>query len=256
MLLAIDIGNSNIKLGVWNGRTWIHQHRLRTVREKTADEYGVSLQVLLREANAAISQVMIASVVPPLTDIFLILSTRYLGQTAVLVNADTDTGIQISADNPAAVGADRIVNAVAAHVQYPGPSIVVDMGTATKFEIITADGDFPGGVIAPGLRIIADALAERAAQLRHVTLAAPPQTIGKNTIHAVQSGLIYGYVGLVEGLLQRLRREHPDQSQPIQIIGTGGLIRHIAPHVALFDHIDEQLTLTGLRLIGERIRAG
>jgi type III pantothenate kinase len=256
MLLAIDIGNTNIKLGVWNGRSWVQQWRLRTVHHKTTDEYAVSVKGLLREHNLkhAIDAVIMASVVPPLTAVFAKLSEAYLGQTAVQINAQLDTGIAILTDDPTAVGADRIVNAAAAHVKYPGASIIVDMGTATKFELLTASGEFHGGVIAPGLRITADALASRAAQLRQVELVAPPQTIGKNTIHAIQSGLIYGYVGLVEGILERLLREHPDQGQPIQIIGTGGLIHHIAPHTDLFQFIDPSLTLTGLCIVHERVR--
>ena len=255
MLLAIDIGNTNIKLGVWNGRSWEQRWRLRTDLNKTSDEYAISLSVLLRDQKLtnAIDSVILASVVPPLTRIFQIVSEQFLGETAVLVNADLDTGIRILADDPYAVGADRIVNVAAAHELYPGPAVVIDMGTATKFEIVTTNGDFHGGVIAPGLRIIADALASRAAQLGHVELTPPPQVIGRNTIHAIQSGLIHGYVGLVEGILKQVFSQHPEQDKKIQVIGTGGLISLIAPYTTMIDRIDDSLTLTGLRLISERV---
>lgn len=257
MLLAIDIGNTNIKLGVWNGRSWEKRWRLRTELSKTSDEYEITLSVLLQRhrLTKAIDRVIMASVVPPLTRIFSIVCADFLGQTAVLVNADLDTGIQVLTDDPYAVGADRIVNAAAVHHLYPGPVIVVDMGTATKFEIVTTDGQFHGGVIAPGLRIIADALASRAAQLGHVELTAPPQAIGGNTVHAVQSGLIHGYVGLIEGILHKLFTEHPEHGQPIQVIGTGGLISLMMPYTDMIHRMDDSLTLTGLRIISERVGA-
>jgi len=255
MLLAIDIGNTNIKLGVWNGRSWEQRWRLRTDLTKTSDEYEISLSVLLRKdvLTSTIDRVIMASVVPPLTRIFQIVSEQFLGVTAVLVHADLDTGIRILADDPYAVGADRIVNVAAAHALYPGPAVVIDMGTATKFEIVTTNGEFHGGVIAPGLRIIADALASRAAQLGHVELIPPPQVIGRNTIHAIQSGLIHGYVGLIEGILKQVFSQHPEQAQPIQVIGTGGLISLISPYTTMIDRIDDSLTLTGLRIISERV---
>lgn len=256
MLLAIDIGNTNIKLGVWHGRSWRQQWRLRTAHEKTADEYRLALRVLLQEQQASgqIDRVIIASVVPALTETFTAVSQQTFSLTPLLVNAALDTGIRVLADDPAAVGADRIANAAAAHHQYDGPKIVIDMGTATKFEVITGGGDFVGGVIAPGLRITADALASRAAQLRQVELCAPPQTIGANTVHAMQSGLIHGYVGLIEGILRRLFTEHPDQSAPCRVIGAGGLIAHIAPYTQMIPLIDESLTLNGLRIISERVQ--
>ncbi len=256
MLLAIDIGNTNIKLGVWNGRSWLHRWRMQTAHEKTADEYGLALRVLLREHGLidAIDGVIMASVVPPLTATFAKVSENYLGETAVQVNYTLNLGIDILTDEPAAVGADRLANAVAVHTRYPGATIIVDMGTASKFEVLTTSGAFYGGVIAPGLRIMANALAQRAAQLRHVELVAPPQPIGKNTVHAVQSGLIYGYVGLVEGILRRLMAEHPDKGQTIQVVGTGGLLHHILPHTNLINKVDDTLTLMGLCIIDERVR--
>jgi type III pantothenate kinase len=258
MLLAIDIGNTNITLGLWDGRTWRLQWRLRTVHEKTADEYGLELKTLLREFDLAdaIGRVVVSSVVPPLIAPFLEASRRYLGVEALLLRPDTPTGINIRTDNPAEVGADRIANAVAAYHYYPGPSIVIDLGTATTFDVVSAQGDLLGVAIAPGPRVAADALTSRAAQLSRIALEPPPTAIGRNTIHAVQSGLIFGYVGLVEGLVHRLSAELRDLGRPtdppIRVIGTGGLIHLITPHTTLIDHVDPWLTLTGLRLISER----
>ncbi|UCC55035.1 MAG: type III pantothenate kinase [Anaerolineaceae bacterium] len=255
MLLAIDIGNTNITLGVWDGRFWQREWRLHTARERTADEFGILLSGLLQEAqlDQAITGVVLASVVPALTGTFQQLCEQVLRKEALVVNAQTDTGIQIRTDNPAEVGADRIVNAVAAFHLFQGPCIVIDMGTATTFDVISATGELLGVVIAPGLRLAADALIDRAAQLSQVPLQAPPQATGRNTIHAMQSGLIFGYVSLIEGMIQRLLQEHPDKAQKINIIGTGGLIKLITPHTTIIDHVDPWLTLTGLRVISERV---
>jgi len=255
MLLAIDIGNTNITFGVWDGRNWRQQWRLQSVLEKTADEYGIALKALLREHDLAnaIGHVILASVVPALTATFGQVSRHYLACPVLEVGPDTDTGIRLNVDNPAAVGADRIVNAAAAYHLYQGPSIIVDMGTATKFDVVSAAGDFCGGVIAPGLGLAADALASRAARLSHVALKAPPHTIGRNTVHAMQSGLIFGYLCLIEGIVKRLLDEHPDRGQHIHIIGTGGLIGLIAPHATIIEHVDPWITLTGLRLIYDRV---
>ncbi|MCA9993885.1 MAG: type III pantothenate kinase [Pseudomonadales bacterium] len=254
MLLAIDIGNTNITLGLWDGSAWQLQWRLRTIHDQTVDEYGIYLKMLLREVNLAnaIDRVILSSVVPALTSTFADVCERYLKQTALLVRPDTDTGIRIATDNPAEVGADRIVNTVAAYQQYGGPTIVVDMGTATTLDAISADGALLGVIIFPGMKLTADALASRAAQLSRVALEAPPHVLGRNTIHAVQSGLVFGYASLVEGLVQRLRAEL-DVPQAT-VVGTGGLIRLIQPHTPVIDYVDPWLTLTGLRLISERIR--
>lgn len=254
MLLAIDIGNTNVSLGVWDKKKWKEQWRMRTDRARTVDEYGISLKTLLRESRMAssIHRVVISSVVPPLTGVFVQVVEKYLGVTPLLVNSKLDTGIAIRTDNPAEVGADRIVNSVAAAHRYPGPSIIIDMGTATTFDVVSAEDELVGVVIAPGLRVAADALTSRAAQLSGVALEAPPHAIGTNTIHAIQSGLVFGYVGLIEGVVKRLLTEHPNQNQRVQIIGTGGLINLISPHTDIIDHIDPWLTLTGLRVISDR----
>lgn len=256
MLLTIDIGNTNIKLGVWNGRSWLHFWRLSTSQKQTVDEYGIVLKALTREMDQAhkIEEIIIASVVPRLSTIFAEVCEVYLGETAVFVTHTLDTGITVATDDPPSVGTDRIANVAAVFHTKPMPSIVIDMGTATKFEILDKEGTFHGGVIAPGLQIIADALSSRAAKLSQVALEAPPHTIGRNTIHAVQSGLIFGYVALVEGILARLMIEHPNQDEAIQVVGTGGLIEHITDHTNRIDWVDPRLTLTGLRIIHERLQ--
>jgi type III pantothenate kinase len=248
MLLALDVGNTNITIGIWDGSHWIQQWRLLTVREKTTDEYGITLTSLVREAElkAGIDQVIMASVVPPLTTTFTRAVQRYLQLTVRLVDAAADTGITVDTDAPEAVGA-------AAYHLYAGPSITVDMGTATKFDVVSADGRLLGGVIAPGLQLVADALASRAAKLRAVRLEAPPATLGRNTVHAMQSGLVFGYVCLIEGIVERLRQEHPDRGRPMRIFGTGGLIHLIASHTSVIEHVDPWFTLTGLRVIHDRL---
>lgn len=256
MLLAIDIGNTNITLGLWDGRIWQREWRLQTDSDRTADEFGILLTGLLREARleTAIQDAIISSVVPRLSDTFLQLCRQYLKLDPYIVNAQLNSGVAIRTDNPAEVGADRIVNAAAAFDLFHAPCIVIDMGTATTFDVVSAQGELLGVVIAPGLRVAADALASRAAQLAHVPLQTPPQAIGRNTVHAIQSGLIFGYTSLIEGMVQRLMAEHPDNHQQIHVIGTGGLISLITPHTTVIDHVDPWLTLTGLRVIYERVK--
>lgn len=249
MLLAIDVGNTNITLGLYDGTDWRRQWRLRTVHDQTVDEYGVYLNALLREAGAAgqVNACVLSSVVPPLTNTFVAVCRDYLGQSPLLVTSKTNTGIEVRTDNPAEVGADRIVNAAAAYALYPGASIVIDMGTATTFDAISPDGELLGVAIAPGLGLAASALSQRAAQLGTVALEAPPHAIGRNTVHAMQSGLIFGYVSLIEGMVRRIKAEM-EEDHPA-IIGTGGLISTIVPHTDILDHVEPWLTLTGLRVI-------
>jgi type III pantothenate kinase len=255
MLLAIDIGNTNITLGLWDGQHWRRQWRLRTIHEQTVDEYGIYLKMLLHEdgLDGAVDEVIFSSVVPPLTRTFTAVAERYLGRQALLVTPTSDTGIRIATENPAEVGADRIVNAVAAYHLHPGASIVVDMGTATTLDVISADGALLGVVIAPGMELAADALTRRAAQLGRVALEAPPQVLGRNTTHAMQSGLVFGYVSLIEGLVGRLRTELDLAEAPV--IGTGGLMRLITPYTGVITCVEPWLTLTGLRLIAGRAHA-
>ena len=257
MLLAIDIGNTNIVIGLWNGREWQNRWRLRTIRERTTDEYAIYLRGLLETdiMQNQISRIIIASVVPQITRALREACQRYLKQEPLIVTTNLSLGIQNCTDAPDQVGADRLVNTAAAYHLYKSACIVVDMGTATKFDVVTSQGDMLGGVISPGLGITADALTRRAAKLSQVDLEAPPQVIGRNTIHAIQSGLIYGYAGLVSGLLPRLKTElkiHDPQADRIRVIGTGGLISLIAEHTDFFDNVDPWLTLKGLEIISRK----
>lgn len=255
MLLAIDIGNTNINIGVWHNQTLRREWRLQTAHDKTADEYGLLLVGLLREEGLerTIDGVILASVVPILTQTFVQLCRTTLKRDPLVVTADLDLGIKVLTDNPMELGTDRLVDAVAAFRQFNRPCIVIDMGTATTFDVISAEGELLGGAIAPGLRLTAEALSSHAAKLSQVPLYAPLQAIGRNTVHATQSGIIFGYAALVEGMIQRLIREHPDRESDILVVGTGGLIHFIAPHTELINRIEPWLTLTGLRIIYQRV---
>lgn len=259
MLLAIDIGNTNIVMGAWNGRAWQATWRLRTVRERTADETGIYLKSLLREhkLKKAITRVILSSVVPQLTQSFVTACRTYLRRDPLLVHTGLDLGIHNGTDQPEQVGTDRLLNAAAAYNRFQRACIVIDMGTATKFDVVDSQGDFLGGVIAPGLTITADALFHRAAKLSQVDLVPPPAVLGRNTAHAVQSGLIYGYLSLIEGLLPRLQQELravDPEAQEIPVIGTGGLIDLFVPYTTVFTAIDPWLTLEGLLLAADRNR--
>jgi type III pantothenate kinase len=249
MLLAIDIGNTHITLGLFDKGAWRRQWRLRTEHDKTEDEYGIYIKTLLweEEVSDRIDAAIISSVVPPLSTAFVAVCQRYLGREPLVVDSRANTGVRILTDNPAEVGADRIVNTAAAHALYPGAAIVVDMGTATTFDVVSAKGELVGVAIAPGLGLAAAALSNKAAQLGRVSLEAPPSAIGQNTVHAMQSGIIFGYTALVEGMVRRLISEWGEQD--VQVIGTGGLISIINEHTDVFDHIEPWLTLDGLRVI-------
>ena len=261
MLLAVDIGNTNIVLGVWNGSGWQAHWRLRTVRERTADEFGIYLKGLLREhrLNKSISRVIISSVVPQLTQTFIAVSRNYLHHSPLIVHTDLDLGIRNRTEQPGQVGADRLLNAVAAYDRTHQACIIVDLGTATKFDVVSSAGDFLGGVISPGFTITADALFQRAAKLSQVDLVPPPSVLGRNTVHALQSGLIFGYISMIEGLLPRLRAALNDadpEASPIHVIGTGGLLDLLAPHTDVFDTLEPWLTLDGLRIVADRNLTG
>ena len=247
MLLALDIGNSNIHVGLWNGTAWAHTWRARTVRDKMPDEYAVLLRDFLG-GYEQVSGVVIGSVVPPLTSAFIELANRYVEVEPVVVSAHINTGIRVDVDNPDQVGADRIVNAAAVHHLYGGPAIVIDFGTATTFDVIAHDGSYIGGSIAPGIGIALDALVGRTAQLYQVALQPPPSPVGRNTTHALQSGLFWGYVGLVEGLVTRLRGAMPG-GDSAKVIATGGLAPLFNTHTPIIDHIAPLLTLDGLRIL-------
>ena len=260
MLLAIDIGNTNIVLGLWDGDQWRLQWRLSTVRERTADEYGLDVRGLLQACKVkkrAVSQIIISSVVPKLTAVFTEVGRRYLDHEPLVVTHESNMGITIATDFPDQVGADRLVNATAAYHRVGGACIVVDMGTATKYDVVSREGAFLGGIISPGLQITADALFARAAKLSQVAFVPPPQAIGRNTVHALQAGLIYGYASQIDGLIPRLRAEmcQLDKTltpETIPVIGTGGLIGLIAPHTQSITQTDPWLTLSGLQIIASR----
>lgn len=257
MLLAIDIGNTNIVLGVWDQSVWRATWRLRTVTDITSDELGITLKGLLREHDLkrAVTRVILSSVVPQLTQTFLTASERYLKVFPLLVDTHLDLGIRNATDVPTQVGTDRLLNATAAFHRFKQACLVVDMGTATKLDVVTSQGEMLGGVISPGLGITADALFRRAAKLSQVDFQAPPAVIGRNTAHAIQSGLVFGYLGLVEGLIPRLVAELKNIDQAAQnpkIIGTGGWINVIAPHTNIIEEYDPWLTLNGLRIVAER----
>ncbi|MFC1994344.1 type III pantothenate kinase [Chloroflexota bacterium] len=251
MLLAIDIGNTNVVVGIFERDKLEATWHIATDVHKMADEYASILLNLLPLENldfAQIDKAIISSVVPPLVATFEELCKRYLKVTPMLVGAGIKTGVHIRADNPKEVGADRVVNAAAAYKRYGGPLIIIDFGTATTFDVISKDGDLLGSAIAPGITIAAEALYERTAKLPRVELVAPHQSIGKNTVMAMQSGLIFGYVGLIEGITARMRRELGDR---VQVIATGGLAGIIARETTVINTIDIDLTLEGLRLIYE-----
>lgn len=255
MLLAVDIGNTNITLGVYRGAESVEQWRVATERHRMPDELAVLLSNLLAFRDLSfhdITDVVLCSVVPPLTPTFEELTRRYLNCTPLVVGPGVKTGVRILYENPREVGADRIANALAAHRLYGGPAIVIDLGTATTFDAIASNGDYLGGAIAPGITIAAEALFQRASRLWRVELARPRQAVGKNTSAAMQSGIVFGYVGLVEGLVARFQAE----MGPAKVIATGGLAEIIARETTVVEIIDQRLTLEGLRLIYELNRSG
>lgn len=252
MLLAVDIGNTNIHLGLWQGNGWRLSWRARTVADKMPDEYAVLVRNFLTSADmgyGAISGMIISSVVPTLTLAFTELAQRYLEVEPIVVNHHTKTGVTIAIDQPEQAGADRIVNTAAVVAMHRYPAIVIDFGTATTFDIVSAKGEYIGGAIAPGIRVSHDALVQHAARLHKVDLVPPPDAIGKNTIHAMQSGIFWGYVGLVEGIVARLKQSMKDES--VHVIATGGLATLFQQHTRMIDTIAPELTLNGLRVIYE-----
>lgn len=251
MLLAIDIGNTNITLGLYDGETLGPHWRLATAHERMPDEYGLQLLGLLQQAARKpedIIAVALASVVPPLTGTMIQACKNYLGCEPLVIDAGVKTGVRVRYDDPKAVGADRIVDAAAVQKLYGGPACVVDFGTGTTFDAISKDGDYLGGAIAPGINIAAEALYQRTARLTRVDLVRPPSAIGRNTVHSMQSGLLFGYVGLVEGMVKRFRAE---LGPAMKVIGTGGLVEVIARETDAIQIIAPWLTLEGLRIVWE-----
>jgi type III pantothenate kinase len=260
MLLTLDVGNTNTVLGLYRlaSEELVTHWRISTLRTQTADEYGVLFLNLfsMRKVEATeISSIIISSVVPPLESTLRQVCERYFNVKPMFVEPGIKTGMPILVDNPAELGADRLVNGVAAFARYGGPCIVVDFGTATTFDVISARGEYLGGVISPGLAISAEALFARAARLSRVDVKKPAKVIGTNTVAHIQSGLYYGYIGLVDGILERMLNEMrtPDSATP-KVIATGGLARLVAEDSKFIETIDDMLTLEGLRLIYDRNR--
>lgn len=252
MLLAFDIGNTNIHMGLWKNDAWVLSWRARTVTDKMPDEYAVLVRNFLTSAdvkNGDIDGVVIGSVVPPLTSAFVELVQRYFGISPLVVSAQ-NASIRVAIDQPAQAGADRIANAAAIVALHGGgPAIAVDFGTATNFDVVSAENAYIGGALAPGIGVAHDALVSRAARLHKVDLEPPPNPIGANTIHAMQSGIFWGYVALVEGVVTRIRGAL--NAPQARVIATGGLASLVNQHTAIIDMIAPELTLDGLRVIYE-----
>ena len=249
MLLAVDIGNTNISFGVFEGDELRATWRMATGVNQMADEYAALLLNLLRHQGldtSDIKEVALCSVVPPLITTFVDLSQRYFHTTPLVVGAGVKTGVRIRMDNPREVGADRIADAAAAHHLYSGPVIIIDLGTATTFGIVSKEGDYIGGIIATGIATAAEALFARTAQLPRVELTHPKRVIGSNTVAAIQSGIVLGYTALVEGMVARIRQELGEKAK---VVATGGYAELIAKETAVINIVNPDLTLVGLRLI-------
>lgn len=249
VLLAMDVGNTHIVLGAYRGSELVRTWRAATHVERTEDELAVMLDALLAGEDLGLDEVealVVGSVVPPLTLAMTRLAERHFGGRALVIGPGVRTGVRLRVDNPSEVGADRIANTLAAHRRYGGPAIVVDFGTSTNFDVVSAEGDFLGGSFAPGLEISAESLFGRASRLFRVPLTAPREAIGKNTADCLRSGIVFGYVGLVEGLLARLVAE---LDRKPHIVATGGLAPVIVPLAPSIERVDEDLTLEGLRML-------
>jgi type III pantothenate kinase len=255
-VFCVDIGNTNVVMGLYHGEELVTHWRIATDHQKMADEYAMLvLDLFERSAQdpASVGGIIVSSVVPPLTGIFEKLSQRYFHQPALVISEALQTKVHIRYDHPAEVGADRVVNAVAVYSHYGGPACVVDFGTATTFDALSADGAYLGGAIAPGIGIAAEALFRRTAKLPRVDLVRPPAVIGKNTVQSMQSGLLFGYVGLVEGMVARFRAE---LGPGMKVIATGGLAPLVAAETDVIDAVEPWLTLEGLRLIWQMNQQG
>jgi len=254
MLLVVDVGNTQTHLGVYEGSELVHDWRFATVRESTADELGAALTSLLALRGfgfADIDASIVSATVPSLRPQWTAMAQRYLGHEMLLVGPGLRTGMPIRYDNPREIGPDRLVNAVAGYERVGGACVIVDFGTAVTHDVVSAGGEYLGGVICPGMQISADALFQRAARLPRVDVRKPCEVIGRTTVSAIESGLYYGYAGLVDGVVRRMRAELGPNTA---CIATGGLASIVAPEVDLIEHVDPDLTLHGLRMVWERNR--
>lgn len=255
MLLAVDIGNTSISIGVFEGEKLRTSWRMATSIQHMADEYATFLLNILHHQGlypSNITEIAMCSVVPPLITTFIDLAQRYFHVTPLVVGSGVKTGVRIRMDNPREVGADRVADAAAAHHLYGGPVVIIDLGTATTFGIVSKEGDYIGGIIATGIATAAEALVTRTAQLPRVELTRPKHVIGTNTIAAMQSGIIFGYVSLVEGMLARIEEELGEKPT---VVATGGYAQLIANETKVINHVNLDLTLIGLRLIYEMNKA-
>src|SRR4030042_771589 len=249
MLLVIDVGNTNTFIGLYDGEELVHDWRIRTVSNHTVDEYGMLILALYKNSSIssnAVENIIISCVVPPMLDILDPVCRKYFNVKPLIVGPGIKTGMPILYDNPREVGADRIVNAVAAYEKYKRESIIVDFGTATTFDYVSKKGEYMGGCIAPGVMISSEALFERAAKLPRVEFSKPKSVITKDTVSAMQAGIIFGYAGLIDGIVERMKAEI--KTKPL-VIATGGLASVVAPETKCIDKIEEMLTLEGLRII-------
>ncbi len=253
MLLVVDVGNTNIAVGAFAGNELKGSWRLITEIGKTSDEYGVQIAGFLQHAGLNVGQckdVVVSSVVPPLARAIHDIGTKYLGHTPILIDPRQVPGVAVEVDRPEEVGADRVVNTAAAFVRHGGPCIVIDFGTATTFDVVSAEGNYAGGAIAPGLGLAAEALAAHASRLYRVEYVPPATVVGKSTIHAMQSGIMLGYLSLVEGMIQRFHGE----LGACKVVATGGFAQLFSKHTTVIDAVDPNLTLEGLRIIYERLK--
>lgn len=254
MLLALDVGNTNITIGAFDGQKLTGRWRLRTIHEQTADEWGVLMRNLFALSSldlARVDGIIIASVVPPLDSSLSAMAERYFNTTPAFITPDTDIGIKVLYDNPKEVGADRVINGVAAYELYGGPCVVVDLGTTINFDVVSANAEYLGGMICPGIGMSITGLFARAAKLPMVDFREPARVIGKNTVNSIQSGLYYGFAGMIDGILERVIAELGPETKTV---GTGGQARLIQRASRYIKEINEDLTLEGLEIVWRRIR--
>jgi type III pantothenate kinase len=252
MLLVVDVGNTQTHFGTFRGEELLEHWRFATVRESTADQLGAALRNLLELRGYSFGELegsIVSSTVPQLEPEWATMATRYLGHEMLVVGPGTKTGLPIRYDNPREIGADRLANAVAIRERFGGPAVCVDFGTATTFDVLSGAGEYVGGAIMTGIEISLEALTERGARLPKVDLAPPKSVIGKNTIDAIRSGVVFGYAGAIDAILRRL---YGELGQDADVVATGGLSGLVVPYTEEIDEVDDLLTLTGLRLLYER----